>query len=195
MKKLIRIEFELKNPQEVIINGYDEDLVKREIGCIFTPAGSGEYIINAIQICGFKEAYDFWGCARYQYPITNKDQERIMMDFEEKQVPFIQAKDIQLLFDVETLHNKAWGNVNLNECCRCYNKPCTCDNKVEGDYDHNEIVEAVKNGTYQKPKTPNPYNIKREDDVPILRMKEDLDCEYTYLDNVLIKKPKEKKDD
>ena len=35
----------------------------------------------------------------------------------------------------------------------------------------------------------NPYNVKRECDVPVLRITDDLGCDYTYLDRVLIKKP------
>ena len=32
------------------------------IGKIFTPSGTGEVEPNAIQVCGFDEVFDYWGC-------------------------------------------------------------------------------------------------------------------------------------
>ena len=143
MKKITKIEFELINKQEIKIYGYDEDLVKHEIGYIFTPASSGANIINAIQICGFREAYDYWGCARYQFPKIGDNRERICNHLDGKKNPIVQAKDIQLLFDIETIKTKIKIS---NECWACFNNPCTCENK----------------GNHAKL---NPYNIKRETDV------------------------------
>jgi hypothetical protein len=67
----MKIHFELDSDQKVLIKNGDE-----LIGHIFTPAGSGEDVANAIQVCGFSEAFDLWGCG-------------IFGGF----------KDIQLLFD------------------------------------------------------------------------------------------------
>jgi hypothetical protein len=192
MKKLIRIEFELKSPQEVTIFGYDEELVKKEIGNIFTPAGSGRYTINAIQVCGFKEAYDYWGCARYCYPSMSDDREKICESLEGKKIPYIWAKDIQLLFNIETEPSykiEGKGNIfssSLDENCgRCFNKPCTCDNKIDRTLPTPNILhEEEPLGKHE-----NPYNVKRESEVPVLNRKDDLGCDYTYLDDVLIKKP------
>jgi len=187
MKKLIRIDFALKNPQTVIIYGYDEELNKKEIGCIFSPAGSGEYIVNGIQVCGFSEAYDYWGCARYKFPIT--DKEKIVKALEGNKNFLVQAKDIQLLFDIETVQASGF-DIDVNECVRCYNSPCTCDNKIDEqkDYDTDQLLKDYGKGIKHLSK--NPYNIKREGECKILKKTEDLDCDYEYLDDVLIKKPK-----
>lgn len=76
-----------------------------EVGHIFTPSGSGEDIINAIQVCGFAEAFDIWGCGIYKG-----------------------YKDIQLLFDEGIMGGKDI-NTDLTKCLRCFRQPCQCENK------------------------------------------------------------------
>lgn len=139
-----------KNIKIMGIGGGEE----KEIGCIFTPAGSGERIINAIQICGISEVYDFWGCANYVQPKDLNPPKRVIDAIKGKKEEFIQSKDIQLLFkfDMETEPNHIRSIFSPDfdkNCLGCFNKPCTCDNK------DNEHIS--------------PYNVKREEDV---------ECEY-----------------
>lgn len=85
-------------------------LIKRggeTIGHIHTPAGTGENITNGIQICGFTEAFDFWGCGIFRG-----------------------YKDIQLLFD-EGIMGGIDHKLDLRECLRCYRKPCQCETPQE----------------------------------------------------------------
>lgn len=169
MSKLIRIEFELIGKQQVIIFGYDEKLNKKEIGRIFTPSGSSEDIINAIQVCGFSEAFDFWGCANYEMPLTTDDRSKIIYGLKEEKIPLKQTKDIQLLFDFEANPTRMWGRgKSLDECEGCFNNPCTCDNK--GNHKHIS-----------------PYNIKRQGDLPILENKGEYG-EFKFEEGILMDK-------
>lgn len=102
---MTEITFELENEQRVIIKRDGE-----VVGHIFSPASSGEDTLNAIQVCGFSEAYDLWGCGVFEG-----------------------TKDIQLLYDEgfrkpgkEALHKID------NKCIRCYEKECQCDNDDDG---------------------------------------------------------------
>lgn len=97
-----KITFEMNNEQSINIlrNG-------KLVGHIFSPAGSGGTNTNAIQICGFTEAFDYWGCAR-----------------------FPGYKDIQLLFDSGALASKN-TDFSLRECLKCYRSPCQCENRAD----------------------------------------------------------------
>lgn len=104
----------------------------KEIGHIFSPGGSGEDIENAIQVCGFTEAFDLWGCGIYHG-----------------------YKDIQLLFDEGIMGGKT--NHNLSKCCRCYRNPCQCENKIRLTKDQKKgIEETGKNNIVRSL----PFNIK-----------------------------------
>lgn len=76
----------------------------KRIGQIFSPSGTGRDVENAIQVCGFSDAFDYWGCG-----------------------PFKGFKDIQLLFD----DHKMGGEFAhaLDGCARCYRRPCCCETK------------------------------------------------------------------
>ena len=58
----MKIEFEFKDKERILIIGIDEEGKRKQIGHIFTPSSSAENNLNAIQICGFDEAFDLWGC-------------------------------------------------------------------------------------------------------------------------------------
>ena len=77
----------------------------KEVGHIFTPSGSGNDVENAIQVCGFSQAFDLWGCGIYKG-----------------------YKDIQLLFDGDIMGGQD-TNCDLHECPRCFRKPCKCETK------------------------------------------------------------------
>ena len=76
---VIKIQFEQKSKKEILIFGVDERGQRKEIGHIITPAGSGETFVNAIQICGFDWAYDFWGCGVYGDKATGKMKKDIQL--------------------------------------------------------------------------------------------------------------------
>ena len=67
-----KIWFKVGKVKDDIKNGTSKQYVaimkgKKQVGRIFTPSGSGEDKLNAIQICGFSEAYDLWGCVMDGY--------------------------------------------------------------------------------------------------------------------------------
>ncbi len=76
------------------------------VGEIFSPSGSGEMYPNAVQVCGFSEAFDLWGCAC-----------------------FPGYKDIQLLFDGKKMDGKYDSYMRDDACARCYMMPCQCEDK------------------------------------------------------------------
>lgn len=85
----------------------------KQIGRIFSPSSSSENIENAIQICGFSEAFDLWGCVMDGY------------------------KDIQLLFDEKqytTPKDKEGTPIyrSVANCDRCFSTPCCCE--IPTDY-------------------------------------------------------------
>ncbi len=138
----MEIKFKFINEQSIKIIGVQNN-EEHEIGCIFTPSSSAENITNAIQICGFSEAFDFWGCARYVQPRDiNNTRKRICDALEHKGADFVYAKDIQLMFNFETI--KSTKTPKFGECFACFNNPCTCENKGN----HKKI---------------SPYNVKREE--------------------------------
>jgi hypothetical protein len=78
------------------------------VGQIFSPSSSGNNIGNAIQVCGFTEAFDLWGCGIFKG-----------------------YKDIQLLFDEGVMGGIESKDI-LKDCQKCYRKPCQCDIKGYG---------------------------------------------------------------
>lgn len=137
----MRIEFELINKELVRIIGIDANGKRNNIGEIFTPSGSGNDSLNAIQVCGFKEAFDLWGCARYIYPKLNKEETSYQKDV--LGTIYQHAKDIQLMYDDETVRHVG---ENREVCEECYNDPCTCE-------------KILKSG---------PYTVKRENELKLL---------------------------
>lgn len=85
-----------------------------EVGAIFTPTAN-DYT-NAIQVCGFEEAFDLWSCGNYQRPRTKNH----VMDSEPHRM-----KDIQLKFNFETI-KKDMDNLD-NICLKCFNRECSCE--------------------------------------------------------------------
>lgn len=153
-----KIEFKQISPTQVEIIGIgtatqDKDAteVEREIGCIFTPSGSSQDCVDCIQVCGFEEAFDLWGCGRYHVPSCNSSGEYIR-DKNGNRV-FNYARDIQLKYNWEThgasLHQNKNGDWAKN-CHRCFNEPCTCEIKIAHE---------------------NPFTVKREQDLHVLKKK------------------------
>lgn len=105
----MKLKFDLKDKQNVnIINEEDG----RIVGRIFTPSGTGRDKPDAIQVCGFSRAFEFWGCGGFG-------------DNEGKPL-----QDIQLLF--KDFKSKTGTNMkgngfaskpsimNKNGCDRCF---------------------------------------------------------------------------
>lgn len=139
----MEIRFEQINKKYVDIIGINDEGEERIIGIIFTPSGSASDVKNAIQVCGFDEAFDFWGCGLFQ-KLKNK-KERIANRLEEsKKQDWKSAKDIQLMFSFDT-RNKEINDIE-NICLACFNNPCDCENKVND-------------------KKTNPFNVKREEEL------------------------------
>ena len=158
----MEIEFELKNNKCIDIIAVQEGK-RKLVGTIFTPAGSGHYIKNAIQICGTIAAYDYWGCALFAKP---NDKKAVVNRLTSKgDDPYIQMRDIQLKFDFDTEpHYTKHSRINGSDCLGCYNEPCTCDNK-KWNFTKNEILEG-------KGKTgKNPYELKRANDLDLEEVK------------------------
>ena len=185
----MEIEFKLKNKEKVDIIGINDKGERKEIGHIFTPSSSGEDILNAIQICGFTEAFDLWGCGLYGKPKYDLKKERyvykqvyavkdgrilkdakgnpVKEETDEKEIE--QVKDIQLKFDLEVRPHSSFeakrdsfDNPTYG-CHKCFNEPCTC--------------ETIENYA-------NPYTVKRTQDLHLenkkakeIKTKEQLEAE------------------
>ena len=104
-----------------------ENGVRKQIGVIFTPSSSSSNITNAIQVCGFYEAFDLWGCSRFSH--LDKCENALVKAIEGKRKE-VQTKDIQLLFDFDNKRE----NSNIGAVCeKCYNSPCHCDYTINGN--------------------------------------------------------------
>ena len=146
----MKIQFEPVSLTEIKIIGVDGD-IRKEIGLIFSPAGSANENLNAIQVCGFSQAFDLWGCARYKIPKLARSDVLYARrrDIAEPLIngnPAQMAKDIQLLFKLETEPAKQ-DDVRadlIEDCLKCYNRPCTCEIHIQYE---------------------NPYTVKRAQDL------------------------------
>jgi len=135
-KMKMKIELEPVSKKEVKIMGvFLNGSVRKEIGHIFTPAGTSENIKDAIQVCGFSRANDYWGCGMYgQLASVRKEKVKghkgFFDDFEVEHKTFNQVRDILLQFDPRTVRHTV--DDPSGKCCRCFNKPCTCEVKKQG---------------------------------------------------------------
>src|SRR3990167_10689659 len=121
----MEIEFEPVNKKEISVIAIQEG-VRKKVGKIFTPGGSGHFIKNAIQVCGITEAFDFWGCYSFA---RNNIKDRVIARLMNRKDSYIQVKDIQLKFDWDVgLHDSYHCDME-KDCMGCYNDPCTCDRK------------------------------------------------------------------
>lgn len=161
---MIKIEFELKDKENILIFGIDEKGIRKEIGQIFTPSGSGKRNSNAIQICGFNEAFDLWSCGIYGNKVTGKMKRDIqlmwnglfdqMNDEEIRRVkvgevthPLTtkQMKELGLTkpFFIENVMKDRFS-IDGDVCEKCFNYPCNCEVKTAHE---------------------NPFTVKREQDL------------------------------
>ena len=109
---MIKIEFELKDKENVVIFGINEKGERKEIGRIFTPSGTSNDMPNAIQVCGISQIFDYWSCG----VIGDKDGNS--------------TKDVQLLFEDgnDTNFSSLLNFDMMNDCGRCFypKDKCMC---------------------------------------------------------------------
>lgn len=170
----MRIEFEQQDKEHISIIGIDDGKKRREIGHIFTPSGSGHINLNAIQICGFDEAFDLWGCGIFgdsERKVMKKDIQLCwfglydQMSNEERDNVILGTKEHKLTPVLKKLmktDKDSWTEVikegrfsaifDGKVCGKCFNYPCTCENLTRYE---------------------NPYTVKREQDLWLERKKEE----------------------
>lgn len=176
----MKIRFEFVDDQHIKIIGVEEKdgvVLSHEMGRIITPSGSGGDTKNAIQVCGFSEAFDFWGCG--YYGIEKTEGEIDMLKRHGHLLPwnrspeFNHVKDIQLLFDIRTVklsqdEVSVACDLSLDNCLKCYNRPCTCEIHANHDNPYvpcrgtdlrREKVEEAKHTTIADAPTPKPREV------------------------------------
>src|SRR3989304_6250204 len=130
------------------------------IGHIFSPSGTGEVYSNAIQVCGFEEEFDLWGCGVFGERVEEKicftedkidRMKKLSIDTGDKfwkewaekgydiVIKQVMKKDIQLRF-------KDYINSGICKndfsCFHCYNKPCSCNElKLNRDWELKDKLE------------------------------------------------------
>lgn len=176
------IKFKQESEKHISIIGVGDKGKQHEIGHIFTPSSSGRNIRNAIQICGFTEAFDLWGCAVFKTPKI--DQKGLFIRDEKGENVFQQAKDIQLKFDIETVEGTTHPCLKAEEKVfteytkgitlkkngfNFRRRAFTCHTKeVDICYKcFNHPCTCEVKVTYQ-----NPFTVKREQDLIALKVKE-----------------------
>lgn len=91
---------------------------QKVIGRIFTPSGTGHNNPNSIQICGFDQLFDYWGCGVF---------------FDTSGNP---KRDIQLFFKGDG--SKFNPQFTQDDCPKCYypKNDCKCDDfKIKSEYE------------------------------------------------------------
>lgn len=162
-----RIKFKQTSAVHVDIIAIQDDGTEKDIGHIFTPSGSSNDNLNAIQVCGFDEAFDLWGCGVYgdkstgqmkkdiqlcwhsAYDAMSDDEMRdVVVEEKEHHLTTKQMKKLGLKSSVwvEKIKKSRFGLEKDSVCGKCFNHPCTC-----------EIATRYEN----------PYTVKREQDLQL----------------------------
>ena len=181
--KNMKIEFKFISKKHIEIMGISSK-IKKKIGDIFTPSGSGHTTMNAIQVCGFKEAYDLWGCANYETPRLKRNNieyeyDKVeIIDFPYELIRELPQKEKRMVSEaVRKANLKKHLNfkrkklmMNLKDIQLLFPYPSESrevkDNDIEkmcwGCFNNNCTCE-------RKTKYNNPYTIKREQDLHIIQ--------------------------
>jgi len=102
----MKITFKLTDEKNIeIMNG------DKVIGRIFTPSGTTHDEMNAIQVCGFDDIFDYWGCGIFGDGKGNA------------------KRDVQLWFDENSQKDGVSQVIVGDSCPRCYylKENCQCD--------------------------------------------------------------------
>jgi hypothetical protein len=170
----MRIEFEFKNKEKILIMGINEKGNKKQIGQIFTPSSSAENNLNAIQICGFDEAFDLWGCGVFGDKETGEMKKDIQLCWNrvydtidrpmtekvcvgERIHPITEERMKTLglkhpYIKEKILKSRCSFDEKNGICHKCFNHPCTCENLARYE---------------------NPYTVKREQDLYLIKKKDE----------------------
>lgn len=168
----MKIEFEFKNKERVLIIGIDEKGERKQIGHIFTPSSSAENNLNAIQICGFDEAFDLWGCGVFGDKETGQMKKDIQLAWHkvydmidrpmekkvcigEKEHHLTEERMKQLglkkpIWIEKIMKSRFSFDEKDGVCGKCFNYPCNC-----------EILTNHEN----------PFTVKREQDLYLNKKK------------------------
>jgi hypothetical protein len=146
----IEIYLEYKDFAKPPLSGFQDK--KKLIGRIQSPSGTDGIYSNAIMVCGISEAFDYWGCGLFGKPKVRKDDGHFRKYYYNDKGEKImeQVRDIQLYFDDDTQRCALDG---LDDCDRCFNTDCTCDNKCKTDLLSEDFGKD------------NPFELKRADDI------------------------------
>ncbi len=162
----MKIEFELKDKERILIIGIGEDGERKQIGHIFTPSSSAENNLNAIQICGFDEAFDLWGCGVFGDKKTKQMKKDIQLCWFNA-YDMMKGDEINKVIIEEKVHHiteekmkflglkkPVWtevisgprfsGVIDGKVCGKCFNYPCNCEVLINHE---------------------NPFTVKREQDL------------------------------
>jgi hypothetical protein len=148
-------------------------IIEKEIGHIFTPSGSARDNLNAIQICGFDEAFDLWGCGVFGNKETNNMQKDIQLCwfYPYEQMSDDQIRDVVIQEKEHIITEEQMKRLGLKKPCftekirksrfsfdlkdgicgKCFNHPCTCEVHINHE---------------------NPYTVKREQDLYLYKKKD-----------------------
>jgi len=123
-----KITFKAETEQLIVVllNG-------KEVGRIFTPSSNDNDC--TIQVCGFDEALDLWGCGLF-----GEELPLVKGKYGEDRIQCKMKKDIQLKFDMSSALTEIVRDLNFvaqgGDCWRCYSRPCVCENK-DGEMPYN----------------------------------------------------------
>lgn len=164
------MEISFKQKNEKYIEIYMKDVDKKEeflVGHIFTPSGSGETNVNAIQICGFDEAFDLWGCGVFGDEKTKQMKKDIQLCWFRpyKKMSSDATRTVVVKGEVDYVTEEVAKKLKINPglrestkkvdrfasfdkedgiCHKCFNYPCNCE--IKTNYE-------------------NPFTVKREQDL------------------------------
>jgi len=136
----MKLKFKLKDNKHInIINEKDG----RIVGSVFTPSGTSEDKPDAIQVCGFSRAFEFWGCGIFgdNEGKSTQDIQLLFKDFKSKT-----GKDMKGL----SFRPKKLPIIDKKGCDRCFHWKdefgnCKCSEfKVHRKYEDIERWEKRK---------------------------------------------------
>ena len=102
----MKMTFKLINEQKIhIINN------GKVVGRIVTPSGTSRDRTNAIQVCGFENLFEYYGCGVFRNPKNKKEPKR----------------DIQILFSEDSEQGHSGFDMSSG-CGRCFypREKCKC---------------------------------------------------------------------
>ncbi len=155
-----QIWFELDTSKRVKIMASTSSGVFHMIGRIETPSANSDKHPMTMQVCGFSEAFETWGCGIFGRPVKVNLPPQPPITFGEiERIDYIQQKDIQLIFNPDTvMHQTEHGSISGNDCLRCYNWPCTCESKIGRNLPYT-VKRATGIFSEKKPEQPNEKKI------------------------------------